>query len=343
MGLNPFKDADLIDLQENSSKFIREVTDRFSTILITFFKNVRKKGNERITLMFIPHSEKKIINFHISIFTITLVSSILTITVVITSFLIVNHASTVKEVSKLKSYDVDSSEQIKYFQTEITKLGTLFNNHLKTDFELVYGSLFGVSNAHDLWARGGGSEEDGSFLPEVQEEAGNPNQEILDLQQMETELTIMRDKMVEIRETLEKRKKIIENTPSIWPANGFIISGMRNSSDHGNTKFSEGIDIASFPGAEIRATAPGTVETVVWDTNYGLRIVIRHKFGFTTFYNHCQRVAVKEGQNVSKGEIIGFVGKTGKTTRHIVHYQIKIGTDYVDPMPYLNKITSNTD
>jgi murein DD-endopeptidase MepM/ murein hydrolase activator NlpD len=57
-----------------------------------------------------------------------------------------------------------------------------------------------------------------------------------------------------------------------------------------------------------------------------------------THYSHCQRVTVEVGDKVSKGEVIGYVGKTGKSSRHQCFYQVKIGTEFVDPVPYLNRI-----
>ena len=104
------------------------------------------------------------------------------------------------------------------------------------------------------------------------------------------------------------------------------------------TEFHNGIDIEAFPCAEIRATAPGKVIDINWTSHFGLTIAIKHKYGFTSLYSHCQRTSVKLNQKISKGDIIGYVGKTGKTTRYICYYQIKIGTNFVNPMPYLNRI-----
>ena len=339
MGLNPFKDSNLDDLHNDADILFKKILNRFFNSIRNFFRAVIKKGNERITLMFIPHSEKRIINFHISNFAIVIFLTVTIATVTVTSTLIVNHASAVKVVSKLKSHGVDTNEQIKFFKKEISMVYDTFNEHLKTDFTYVYGSLSNVNDAKNLWAMGGASPENGKF---TQYDELSPDREIDDLEQMETELLVMKEKMLEIKEIVEKRKKTIENTPSIWPANGYIISsfGKRKSEFSLQEEFSTGIDIYSYPGAEIKATAPGTVQSISWDSNYGLRIVIKHKYGFSTIYSHCQRVSVKEDQKVSKGETIGFVGKTGKVGSHICHYQIRIGTQFVDPMPYLNKIST---
>ncbi len=80
------------------------------------------------------------------------------------------------------------------------------------------------------------------------------------------------------------------------------------------------------------------MEKISWDSKHGLKITIKHKYGFSTCYSHCQRVVVDINQKLSKGEVIGYAGKTGRASRHMCFYQVKIGTEYVDPYPYLNTI-----
>ena len=77
---------------------------------------------------------------------------------------------------------------------------------------------------------------------------------------------------------------------------------------------------------------------IFWDPDLGLTVTVRHKYGFVTSYSHCQRVSVTKEQTVSKNEVIAYVGRTGKASNYLCYYRIMIGTEYVDPMPYLNKI-----
>lgn len=337
MKLNPFKESNLGDLQQNLIDFI---SDHFSGIadkIKAFWKLFVTKGKERITVMFIPHSEKRIINFHISIFAISFIVGMTICIVTITSILIINHSSTIKEVSKLKKYGSNSKIQIQKYKEEINKLYTIFQK-FKPEITHLY-SLTPDSDIDSLWAKGGvpnlnppkGSENENEISPPL---------EILNIQEIEKELKTTKKVLVKIKEFLEYRKNIIENTPSIWPVNGYIVSrfGNRNSPNNFEQEFHSGIDIEAFPGTEIKATAPGRISDINWDPTLGLTITIKHKFGFISSYSHCQRVSVEIGQKISKGEVIGYVGRTGKTTRYICNYQIRIGTENVDPMPYLNKI-----
>ncbi len=334
MGINPFKDSNLDDLQQNISGFLYS---RFGGLLRSLREKRRRftaKGKERITVMFIPHTEKKIINFHISIFAISFFVGTLILTIVITSIFIVNHSSTIKQVSKLKTYGTNSKLQVQKYKEEIGRFHSIFQT-FKPEITHLY-SLTPGSNIDSLWARGGVHSD------EAARESGEltPPMELLDFQQIETELKTSREIIGQIKEFLSYRKKIIENTPSIWPVDGYIISrfGNRNSPYTFRPEYHAGIDIEAFPGSEIRATAPGKVEDIFWDSNLGLTVTVRHKYGFTTHYSHCERVTVEKDQKISKGEVVGYVGRTGKTTRYMCYYQIKIGTEFVDPIPYLNRI-----
>ncbi len=338
MGINPFKDSNLNDLQQNVTDFLVDHFVDKKHRVRTLWKRFNDKGNERITVMFIPHTEKKIVNFHISIFTVSSIAAFIFITVIVTSVLIINHSSTVKEVSILKRDGSDSKVQIKIYKEEINKLYDIFQK-FKPELTYLY-SLTPDSNIDSLWAKGG--ENNPNPNPNLTENDPNvPSMELLNIQEVKQELETTRDVVGKIKNFLNYRKKIIENTPSIWPVEGYIVSryGYRNSPYSFETEFHHGIDIETFPCSEIKSTAPGNVSEIRWDPSLGLTVSIRHKYGFITSYSHCQRVAVEVGQKVLKGEVIGYTGKTGKTTEYICYYQVKIGTEFVDPMPYLNRIS----
>ena len=334
MKINPFKESNLNDLQQGLSKFLSDRYDIFSEKMRAKWVSFLAKGREKITIMFIPHSEKKIINFHVSIFAIATFTGIISLTIVVTSVFIAKHSSTIKEISILKSYSSNSDLQIQTYKDEINKLYTIFRT-FKPEITHLY-SLTPDSNIDSLWAMGGVPNQE----PTGGESQYSPSIEELNIQEIERELKTTKELMVSIKNFLKYRKRIIENTPSIWPSKGYIVSryGQRNSPYTFQPEFHKGIDIETFPGMEIVSTAPGVVEDIYWDATLGLTVLIKHKYGFITSYSHCQRVSVETGQQVSKGEVIGYVGKTGKTTKYVCYYQIRIGTEFVDPVPYLNRI-----
>jgi len=123
--------------------------------------------------------------------------------------------------------------------------------------------------------------------------------------------------------------------PQITPAFGYISSrygwryGAYGSDQHG------GYDIAGRYGSPIVATGNGTVVYAGWDGSYGNMVMIEHAFGWTTVYGHCSKVAVSVGDRVKRGEVVGFIGSTGKSTGPHVHYEVRIGGKTVNPYYYL--------
>ena len=338
MRFNPFKETNFSELQNNLNYVLTERKDSLKKRFSEWLAAVRKKGNERITLMFIPHSEKKIVNFHISMYTIAAISGIFLIIITATSLIILNHTSTVKEVDKLSLYKSDYNYQIQLYNEEINRLYSVYKN-----FDEQTNPLFKLTpdgQITDTNAVGGGTPDNSS---DAQESASKQNyQDELTFDQMESEFKSTREKLKVIKTFLESKSKVIENAPSLWPVSGNIITAFGSSKTAVLSESSEralGVDIAAYPGSEIRVAAPGTVESVSWDPVYGLRITVSHKFSYSTIYSYCQRVTADVGQKLGKGEIIGYVGKTGRATRYMLHYQIKIGTKYVDPVPYLNRIS----
>jgi len=296
-----------------------------------------KKSKEKTTIMLIPHSEKKIINLNLSVLNILVLILVITLTIATTSIIIIKHSTAVKEVAKLKKEGLDSKSRIKQFREEINKLYSLTQN-LKPEISGLY-SLLPENKADLLWAQGGGNK----FSPpdlDLKNNQSLPSIETLNIKEIEQELKTTVEVLDQLKSFLRERNKIIENTPSLWPVEGYLTSryGQRNSPYTFKPEFHQGIDIEAFPGSQIKASAPGKVVDIKWDLNLGLTISIKHKYGFTSSYSHCQRACVQIGQKVGKGELIGYVGKTGKTTSYLCYYQIKIGTQFIDPMPYLNKI-----
>ncbi|MFH0974660.1 MAG: M23 family metallopeptidase [Spirochaetota bacterium] len=335
MGLNPFKDSNLDSLQKFFKKKFSDKSGLLFDSLRPKYYRFLKKAKERITIMLIPHSEKKIINFHIPIYSITLIISTILIIITITSIAIITHASTIKDVSKLKMYGSNSKIQISHYKEEINKLYDIFQK-FKPEITYLY-SLTNEKDVDSLWAKGGVSNPNPGDLAS---ENNSPSVEELNIKEVEQELKTSREVLIKIKNFLQVRKKIIESTPSLWPTQGSIITkfGYKDEPYKSQNEFNQGIEIAAFPGAEIRASAPGKVENIMWDPKLGLSISIKHKYGFTTIYSHCQRIFIKVDQEVAKGETIASVGRTGKAAKHSCYYQIRIGTECVNPMPYLNKL-----
>ncbi|MCS7233162.1 MAG: M23 family metallopeptidase [Synergistetes bacterium] len=123
----------------------------------------------------------------------------------------------------------------------------------------------------------------------------------------------------------------------IWPLEGTINSdfGWRRDPLSKRREFHSGIDIDGSAGEYVRASRAGRVVYAGWQSGYGLLIVIDHGDGWETWYAHCSRINVREGQYVRQGEIIGRVGSTGRTTGSHLHFEIRNNGRPVNPLYYL--------
>jgi len=131
---------------------------------------------------------------------------------------------------------------------------------------------------------------------------------------------------------------IADKTPSLRPAPGRISSyfGVRRIPyRRGEYQFHTGIDIVGKYGEDIIATATGIVIHATRTGTYGKMIVIDHGYGYTTHYGHLCRYYVGPGEEVLKGQVIGGMGKTGRTTGVHVHYEVRLFGTPVNPMKYI--------
>ncbi len=126
-----------------------------------------------------------------------------------------------------------------------------------------------------------------------------------------------------------------ENGPGLfsWPASGPITSpfGVRSDPITGRTRRHDGIDIGAPMGATITAAASGTVIYAGWESGYGNTIVIDHDGAVSTLYGHCSQIFVSNGQEVQRGQAIGAVGSTGRSTGPHLHFEVRVNGVAVDP------------
>jgi murein DD-endopeptidase MepM/ murein hydrolase activator NlpD len=127
--------------------------------------------------------------------------------------------------------------------------------------------------------------------------------------------------------------------PTLWPIMGPITSSFGQREDpilgNGEGEFHTGIDISAPNGIPIRATGDGVVQEAQMSSGYGREVVIDHGHGVETVYGHMSGFAVIEGQTVVRGQVIGYVGHSGRTTGSHLHYEVRIHNTPVNPHKYL--------
>ena len=125
--------------------------------------------------------------------------------------------------------------------------------------------------------------------------------------------------------------------PSLWPVMGEITGkfGERLDPFSGEGAFHSGMDIASYYGDSVRASADGVVSIMERRAGYGRLIVIDHGFGVSTWYGHLSGFNTHVGMQIKRGDVIGFEGNSGRSTGPHVHYEVRIYNTPVNPWPYL--------
>ena len=306
--------------------------------MIYSYKRFNQKGREKLTVMLIPHSEKKIFNFQISLFTISFLVLLLS-GIVITFFVTTSRYSlTKREVESLQKSQEGSVTALKLLKKEITSLDTTVEGYKGNIKDII--KLLGASQSENIFGLGGPETE----IKNLSEILGLTNTndyrtELETIQKINEDISTSKRVLQNFMKFLAAREETIQKIPNNWPiiGGGFITSGfgMRRSPFSGNLAVHQGVDISWWPGAPIRASADGVVVFSGMKGGYGRTVQIQHEYGFQTLYGHLSSISAYEGKQVNKGEIIGFLGRTGRSTGFHLHYEVRIGTKAVDPMIFM--------
>jgi murein DD-endopeptidase MepM/ murein hydrolase activator NlpD len=152
-------------------------------------------------------------------------------------------------------------------------------------------------------------------------------------------ISFQQKSFAEIGEMIKNKEKLLAAIPAIQPVSNKDLSriasgyGYRTDPVYKVTKFHAGLDFTAPQGTPIYATADGRIETAGRsDGGYGNHVVINHGFGYESLYGHMYRIKVRGGQSIKRGEVIGWVGSTGKSTGPHCHYEVRKNGNALDPV-----------
>ena len=150
-------------------------------------------------------------------------------------------------------------------------------------------------------------------------------------------LGVIGNRLDSVRDSVERRHALAAATPSVWPVAGWLTSsyGSRTDPFTNDTDFHPGLDISADYGQPVVATGDGTVITAGSNGAYGNMVALDHGFGIVTKYGHLSRIAVMSEQRVKRGDIIGYVGSTGRSTGAHLHYEVWMNGKLTNPMTLL--------
>ncbi len=329
----------------NYKKIEKEIVDNLGKkvrIILSavgyFFKFIVRKGRQRFTVMFIPHSEKKIFNFHISVFSLVFLLGLI-IVLVVSFFALSAYFTTSSKKITYVSEELRSAEvSLDVIREEIIEIERVWKEFKHRMEEML--RVMGTEEANQFLETGVGGDLS-SFLSIESVEDGS-SREISELRSLKAYLATAAKPIAQLTTLLRSQKDLLFDIPTLWPVDGGKgnITSVFGVEEHPFThgfRLHNGIDIAWGRGTPILATANGKVHKISFEPNgLGNSIVLRHKYGFFTVYGHLDRGVVRMGEEVGRGHIIGYLGNSGLSTGPHVHYEVRMGTQAVDPMHFLD-------
>ena len=158
-----------------------------------------------------------------------------------------------------------------------------------------------------------------------------------DIEALKDRTSDLEDQLRILEEFASRQATIKRSTPTIWPVQGRVTShyGRRMDPFNGGLEMHRGMDIAGLYGTAVLAPADGVVMFAQRKSAYGNLIILSHGNGITTRHGHLSRFGVRPGQKIQKGDVIGYVGTSGRTTAPHLHYEVRLHDRPVNPRSYL--------
>jgi murein DD-endopeptidase MepM/ murein hydrolase activator NlpD len=302
------------------------------------FKFLIRKGRQRFTVMFIPHSEKKIFNFHISVFSLIFFLCLIVVLVVSFFGLSTHFTSSSKRITRVTSNLKLAETDLDSIKEELIRMNRVWDEFHHRLNELL--NVMDLREANPFLQTGAGGDLS-AFLSTETMPPGY-SQEIGELRSLAAYMANAMDPLAEMTKVLRSQRELLVDIPTLWPvSNGkgniTAIFGPEIHPITGSFRLHNGVDIAFIWNTPILATANGKVVAIKFDNmGLGISVRIKHKYGFSTVYAHLNQAIVKKGQEVTRGQKIGYLGNTGLSTGPHLHYEVWLGTGWVDPMLYLD-------
>jgi murein DD-endopeptidase MepM/ murein hydrolase activator NlpD len=157
------------------------------------------------------------------------------------------------------------------------------------------------------------------------------------LSSLETEAARQEQSLRELQEYFDDQRSLLATTPSIWPTRGWVTSdfGSRLDPWSAERKMHQGLDIASPHGQPVYTPSDGTVVFAGTEGGYGKVLVVDHGYGVKTRYGHLSEIQVRTGDRVRRGDKIGAVGNTGRSTGPHLHYEVRVNGIPENPRKFI--------
>ena len=314
-------------------------TSNFFKSLGAFFVKIFRVFDSKLTIMIVPHSHGKVVNFQTNVFALLL--GLLLSIGVISSFFYFNRSSVSSkiEISNLMNQNREtlaSLDQLRDENANLFKAAKRFQTSLSQSLSLL--GIQQVESKSDTSL----NNSDLSSLFSSKEITTGSARELADIKELTSYLESAVDPIEQIGKMIKTQQSLFTEIPSICPIKSpnlhiSMAFGPNMHPLNNQWYIHKGIDFSTYrSGDPVMATASGQIVNVGFDSNYGNFVIIKHNHGIYTRYAHLSNYRVKKGQLVEQGFVIGYVGNTGISTGPHLHYEVHIGSDVVDPAKYVN-------
>lgn len=325
------------------------------------FDKLRQLKSYKFTIMIIPDTNKKVIQFNLSKL---LIYSTMIITISVSSYFVVKNLylealnsylytysdNLNKEIEyrddkieKLYALNAESEDEIDYLRQSVSTSALYFEDKLEELdlLETEVSSLLAMINDRSETALSipVSRSIDHSMLLAINEEQISSPSVIDDLKNITTEdalsdiLNLQLEQYDDLINDVESQLDFMESYPDASPATGYVSSGYGYRTDPftGLQSFHRGLDIANTKGSPLYAAGSGVVTYVGYNGNYGNMIAISHGYGYDTIYSHNDSNLVEVGDIVTKGDLIAYMGSTGRSTGPHVHFEVHFEGKQINP------------
>ena len=301
------------------------------------------------TIMIIPHSEEATYSLRLPLYFIQIAVGLLVLFVTGVSVLgyayfkasaIADEASTLRQINMAQQEEIDAlaveTKRMMEQMQAIDELVDLVTEKLDLDENIITDEVQPQSTQNPT-------------LPHQAETLshersyGSRSSSGSVLERAVANITFLQSIVPERSETLDMVEEYVERAdakPAIWPARGRLTSGFgmrRIPYAKGGYQFHTGVDIIGAYGASIWAAAKGEVTFTGYRGSLGNMVIIDHGYGFETYYAHLSGFAVVAGDYVERGQTIGYMGASGRTTGTHLHYEVHYNGSPVNPYNYMTE------
>jgi murein DD-endopeptidase MepM/ murein hydrolase activator NlpD len=316
-----------------------------------------KWGNKKFTVVVIPDASSSVRRFEVPKSIPYLAGAGLLILVSVTLVLFIFHGRTAVIADELQlrmesqetvysSTVEEKNETIEQLQNEVIKLSQQTSDMKSRidDIRKLEDEVRSITGSVRSAATADGTSSLGSAMGGISHPAADSEVDML-LSQTKTQLSDMDKELVNLQQSISDTKykalAVKEHqriTPDIWPVESHRISsgfGLRQDPFTRRPSFHSGYDISAPANSEVHVTADGVVKSTGTDSERGNHIFVEHGNGLQTLYMHLNQILVEKNQPIQKGQLIGLVGSTGRSTGYHLHYEVLQDGVSIDPKPFL--------